>query len=232
MKNKEMLLGSFILGALIIFIVGIFSVKNISLFEQGYTLRVIFNFGDGLKPASPVMVSGITAGEVKKISFINEGGDIKIIVYAWVKNGVRIPQGSEAFVNNLGLLGEKYLEIMPKKGTAEYLRDGDIIIGNNSTPLYEISQSFRGAIQKFSSLMDSIEDITEDKEMLKSLKSSISNLEEVSSESGRILKDLKDKKGTLGKLIYDDSIHQGLEDLIGDLKEHPWKLFYMPKGRR
>ena len=232
MKNKEILLGSFILGALIIFIVGIFSVKNISLFEQGYTLRIILNFGDGLKSASPVMVSGITAGEVKKISFINEGGDIKIIVYAWIKKGIRVPQGSEAFVNNLGLLGEKYLEIIPKRGSIEYLRKGDIIIGNDSTPLYEISQSFREAIQKFSSLMDSIEDITKDKEMLKSLKSSIDNLKEVSAESGQILKDLKEKKGTLGKLIYDDSIYQGLEDLVYDLRENPWKLLYVPKGRK
>ncbi|MCM8780321.1 MAG: hypothetical protein NC908_00125, partial [Candidatus Omnitrophica bacterium] len=56
---------------------------------------------------------------------------------------------------------------------------------------------------------------------------------------------LKNKEGTLGKLLYDDSIYreleimarqiQGLikevEELIKDIRQHPWKLFWKTREK-
>ena len=37
------------------------------------------------------------------------------------------------------------------------------------------------------------------------------------------------QEGTVGKLLYDDTIYNELEALVVDLKKHPWKLFWKPK---
>jgi len=39
------------------------------------------------------------------------------------------------------------------------------------------------------------------------------------------------KEGTVGKLLYDDSIYKELEALITDIRQHPWKLFFKPKEK-
>ena len=43
--------------------------------------------------------------------------------------------------------------------------------------------------------------------------------------------DLKEGRGTLGKLLTDESIYNNLDDLTSDLKSNPWKLLYRPKTK-
>ena len=43
--------------------------------------------------------------------------------------------------------------------------------------------------------------------------------------------DLKEGRGTLGKLLTDESIYNNLDDLTSDLKGNPWKLLYRPKPK-
>ena len=44
-----------------------------------------------------------------------------------------------------------------------------------------------------------------------------------------ILEKVKNKEGSLGKLIYDDTIYKELEALTVDIRQHPWKLFIKTK---
>jgi hypothetical protein len=58
------------------------------------------------------------------------------------------------------------------------------------------------------------------------------NLEDISIEAKGLIKDVRNKKGTVGKLFYDDSLYQETEEFIADIKKNPWKLLYKPKDRR
>jgi hypothetical protein len=40
------------------------------------------------------------------------------------------------------------------------------------------------------------------------------------------------KEGTIGKLLYDDTIYKELEALAVDLRKHPWKLFWKTKEKK
>jgi predicted lipoprotein len=44
-----------------------------------------------------------------------------------------------------------------------------------------------------------------------------------------ILEKVKNQEGSLGKLIYDDTIYEELEALTIDIRQHPWKLFIKTK---
>jgi len=39
-----------------------------------------------------------------------------------------------------------------------------------------------------------------------------------------ILESVKSGQGTIGKLLYDDTVYKDLEGLTSDLKANPWKL--------
>ena len=39
-------------------------------------------------------------------------------------------------------------------------------------------------------------------------------------------------KGTIGKLLYDDTLYQELEGLVADVRRHPWKLFWKGEDKR
>ena len=227
--SREFKLGLFILGAIVILLLGIFSIQDFKVFNPGYTIKVIFSFGDGIKPAAPVRVAGVEVGEVKKVSLVEERGKTKIVVYAWIRKDVRIPYGSDAFVNNLGILGEKYLEIIPKEGSAQYLKKGDIIFGQDSVPLYKLGRFVRASLVRFYKLLGSLEKLVKEEDIISTFKKFVGSLEGISSNLEGFFKDLREKRGTVGRLIYEDSLYRDIEEFVKDLKAHPWKLLHKPK---
>ncbi|MBN2119944.1 MAG: MCE family protein [Candidatus Omnitrophica bacterium] len=229
MKTKEIALGAFIVGALVIFIIAIFSINDFRIFNPGYTIKVFFNFGDGMKPASPVRVSGVDVGEVKNIALVNVGGKTKVCVYAWIRRTVKIPQGSEAFVNNLSILGQKYLEIIPKEDPTGYLKDGDSIIGQDSVPIYRMGEFARNILVRFDRVLTSFAKLVEDQEITETFKKFVGSLQGASTNLETLLNDLKSGKGTIGKLFYEDALYTELEEFVTDLKTHPWKLLHKPR---
>jgi phospholipid/cholesterol/gamma-HCH transport system substrate-binding protein len=43
---------------------------------------------------------------------------------------------------------------------------------------------------------------------------------------------VENKEGTIGKLLYDDSIYVELDAMVKDLRKNPWKLFYKTKEKK
>ena len=56
------------------------------------------------------------------------------------------------------------------------------------------------------------------------------SLEDALAGFGAVGTDLKEGRGTLGKMLTDESIYNNLDDLTADLKGNPWKLLYRPKA--
>ncbi|MFC1599347.1 MlaD family protein [Candidatus Omnitrophota bacterium] len=232
MAKKEFKLGFFVLGAIVILVFAIFSISDFRILNPGYALKVKFNFGDGIKPASPVRIAGTDAGEVKRVSLINEEGRVKVLVYVWIRKGIKVPVGSEAFVNSLGILGEKYIEIIPKEYPEAYLEDGSVIVGRDSFPMYKISEFARKTLVRFDTILNSVAKIVKKEDIAETFKKFIGNLQSASSDLEIILRDLKQSRGTVGRLVYEDTLYQELEEFIKDLKAHPWKLIHKPAEAR
>lgn len=67
-EKLEMKVGLFIgVGIFIMFLL-VFSISDMSIFQKGYNLQVIFDFVNGISDNAPVRVAGVTAGEVKAIN--------------------------------------------------------------------------------------------------------------------------------------------------------------------
>jgi len=140
-KTKlELKVGIFVFVGLMILLIFVLSIGGFKTWSFGYNVKFFFNFINGVKIGAPVRFSGVDVGQVKRIKFITlVDGKPKVEITSWVKKEVNIPVDSRVWVNTLGLLGEKYVEVMP--GTsADYVQHNQSLEGTDPIAMQEISE--------------------------------------------------------------------------------------------
>lgn len=98
----------------------ILRIEDIGFGDAGNTkeIDVIFDSVAGLEEKSRVRVAGVPVGKVTAIKLQPDG---RAKVTLEVDKDVQLHQGASASVANLGLLGEKYIELNPGNATAPLL---------------------------------------------------------------------------------------------------------------
>jgi len=143
-KTKlELKLGIFVFIGLVIFAVFILSVGGVRTWASGYRVNVSFNFINGVRRGAPVRFAGIDVGEVTGIRYFYDNKDarIRIFISCWVPNDIKIPTDSTVWVNTLGLLGEKYVEIMPGVDYKRCVHPGGELVGEDPIAMNEVFKS-------------------------------------------------------------------------------------------
>lgn len=196
----ELKVGVFVLIGMIILAVFVLSIGGIKTWSSHYKVNFVFNFVNGVKLGAPVRFAGVDVGEVKDIKFQFEPREAKTKVHliCSVRKELKVPVDSTVWVNTLGLLGEKYIEIIPGDNYNMCLTKDDELTGVDPIATHEIVRLAKGIAE---------------------------NIDESIAK-------IKNKEGTLGKLLYDDVIYQELEALIVDIRKHPWKLFWKGKEKK
>lgn len=199
-KTKlELKVGAFVFIGLVILTILVLLIGDFKTWNAGYNVKLKFGFINGVKVGAPIRFAGFDVGEVKEIKIMFNPTDQKtdVILMGWLKNEVKIPVDSSVWVNTLGLLGEKYIEIMPGAKYGELIKQDDIIVGVDPIPMQEVTVLAK----------------------------------KIASDIDESIVKLNNKEGTVGKLLYDDTIYKELEALVFDLKKHPWKLFWKSKSK-
>lgn len=223
-KNLEFKVGSFVLLALIGLSFFIFSITDSPIFEEGKTLKAVFNFANGLKKSAPVRIAGVDQGIVKELRlfFDTQENKTKAAIELWVKKDVHIPKDSTVMINQLGLMGEKYIEITPGVDTREFLQEGQVMVGVDPIAQEAIAQ-------KVMEVASGLDKMISDEKTKSSISSTLENLSLVTGNLRDITSSVKDGHGTLGRILYDERLYDDLQGLTADLKANPWKLLYRPK---
>jgi len=134
--RREVKIGIFFTGALIVLAVFIFVVGNLSnLFRRpGYPIYIRYETSLGLDKTAAVKMAGIKIGYVKDIQL--EGRRSKVILSIYPR--YRIPHGSKAVQSVQGLLGEKFVDVVPSTED-EFLKPGDELVPGASTGLDQLT---------------------------------------------------------------------------------------------
>jgi phospholipid/cholesterol/gamma-HCH transport system substrate-binding protein len=158
----------------------ILRIEDISLSgaTKTQTVEATFPSVAGLDEKSPVRVAGVRVGKVKSIRL--EGGIA--LATLEIDAAVELREGARAYVANLGLLGEKYIELVPGKPGAPALADRSKPIEGGTIPTIDdvtaqvskiaedvkaVSSSMRNALggpegeQRMLEIVENIRDITE-----------------------------------------------------------------------
>jgi len=230
-SHLEFKVGIFIIVAFIAFVVFIFSVSGSSVFAKGDTLKVIFKFANGLKKSAPVRIAGVDEGMVKDIQlfFDEKDGLIKAQVELWIKKGIKIPIDSTVIINQLGLMGEKYVEVIPGLNTNDFLKNDQRLVGKDPISQEAISEKIMQVSEKLDGVAGGLKNIIQDEKNASSLRKTFENLSAVTGNFNQMMVQINKGEGTIGKLLYDNSIYEDLQGLSADLKQNPWKLLYRPR---
>lgn len=117
MKKQNIRIGLFVGATFLILGFFIFIVGDLStLFQRhGYALTSDFDTAGGLEKRGVVKMAGVAIGYVKDIQLRR----LRARITMAIKADVRIPRDSKVTLSSLGLLGEKYVEIMPGKSETD-----------------------------------------------------------------------------------------------------------------
>lgn len=118
-RTRETLIGAFVFVVASAFLVFAFTGGGAVL--SGYPLFAKFRQVDGLSVGSPVHLAGIKVGEVSRMEF--EARTNQAVVTFYIANAIKLSEDTSAQVVTDGLLGPKFLKLVPG-GADEIIRPG------------------------------------------------------------------------------------------------------------
>lgn len=140
--NTAAKVGAFFLVVLTIVALFIWKIEDLRIGRGGAPRKVTVQFKDvaGLDEKTAVRVAGVRVGRVTKIRLTQAG---RALVDVELDRDVALRQGASASIESLGLLGEKYVELVPGPFGAPSLPDNSVIVGGVPVSFDEITKLAR-----------------------------------------------------------------------------------------
>jgi len=187
--RKEMILGVIFLAAIIFLIFVSITISKLNIFSHTQYVKVNFENVSGLKEGDPVRVLGMEAGTVYSAK-IMPNNTVRVVLK--LSKPIELREDYRITIEESSLLGGNFIGINP--GTP-----GKNVI-NLKTPLRgEIVSAGLDALRVF---------IDDNKDAIK----------EFISNGAKIVKDASEGKGTMGKLLVDETLYTNLKETSESLK--------------
>ena len=208
-----------------------FWVGKIRLFENGYIIKVNFSQIGGLKKGDTVTLAGMKVGRVEDFDI----RDNKIQVSLWIKKETTLRQNSIFSINDVSLMGGKYVGITMGTADSLVLRPGSIVDGKDSyqldqlfTKAGEISDSIGKLVEQIEKGQGTAGKLLTDEELYKNTSEFMRSAKETSDKAQKIIdefdgigtevketvktikkivKKIDKGEGSVGKLIYDEELY-------------------------
>lgn len=280
--STEIKVGMVVIAAVIILIYGIIWVKGYQFAVGHYEYTALFPQVGTLSIGDPVAVLGVNKGEVKAIKLVDD----KVSVTVSLASGVRLKEDASMAVMNVGLMGERFVEVNPGKsdqplnlkqpltgtydtGIPEVMgMMGDVLIqvqhlvavldgtfgesgkAEDIKRIIDDLRSITGKVNAFveknrDTMNETVDDFSQAAGSLRAFLDSNSaemsrtvqnfaeaseDFKELSAQVHDLTMKISEGRGTLGKVVTDDSLYNDLKEtlvnldsLIVDFKKNPKK---------
>jgi phospholipid/cholesterol/gamma-HCH transport system substrate-binding protein len=99
--------------------------------QPGYALYAKFTWGAGLKQGQPVLLSGMTVGNVDRVVLHPDGF---LIVRLRIHKAYHVPLGTTATIEPNGFFGDQLVALKPSRPNMKTFAPGDTILSGRPTP--------------------------------------------------------------------------------------------------
>ena len=209
-----------------------------SIFSRSNRYSIHFPSVDGLITGAKVVLGGLQVGTVESADFDSTEKDVKVNIKVFRKYEELIRKDSTAEILTQGVLGDKFISIMPgsqetetlpdkseipnrpTKDLAQFLTKGDQLMVSLNSIARSLDKIFKGFEKKnrsevfFDGMSATATNLAEASKKLNTeldsvqLKSSIKNL-------NLILEKINNGTGTLGALVNDPGLYYDAKALLG-----------------
>ena len=232
--TREIKVGLFVFVAFILLAVVVFSISDFYTAQPHYGLRVRFNFANGIQVGAPVRLVGVNVGEVRSVRIYRDEATQRTVAELGIQlsTGALIEKDSVAYINTLGLIGEKYLEVVPGTHGVRLMKEGEILVGKDSVPTEQMMESTYRIMKKLEETITAIHSVVGDEATQTALKGSLERLHQLLEQANEVMAKIRQGEGTVGRLLTQDDLYRDLQAIASDIKAHPRKLLYRPKGAK
>lgn len=219
--NNETKIGILVTFVTVMLLGLTFRVGNFNFTKKGYTLKIHFYRIEGLEKNAPIRLNGLEVGAIRNIHILYEPETVMELT-AWLDESAKVHQGAQAYVKNMGLLGEKYIELTGGDNGTPFLTSDSLIIGQEPV-------DFEKLLAKGDTIADSLKSISQNlDERLKVNSQSIDSIiKDLAAISHNINERLTVNRQAIDEIVANlHTATMNLEEFSGDLKMNPWKLMY------
>ncbi|MGD0743672.1 MAG: MlaD family protein [Verrucomicrobiota bacterium] len=226
MKNSlETRLGVFVVLTVIAAVVIIETLGGVEMFRGGYHVNALFGTVQDLKVGNGVKLAGVEIGRVEKIELVGD----KVRVTMKLHSDAVVRTDSKATIKFTGLMGQYFVSIDFGTPRAPLAGDGTVLGSEEQPDLNAVMAKLDKAatgIENFgksftpdtlNNLMGPLVDFV--KQNSGHLGGAISNIENISGQ-------IAGGRGTVGKLIYDQSLYDSalvtvtnLQNAVTDVRQ-------------
>lgn len=170
--SSEAKVGAVTLAALVLLAGMILGLSHITIGDKGYPVTALFHDVSGLTPGNLVRFAGVEVGRVEAVAIVPEGIKVSLRIH----KGTAIPVGSHFTIGTDGLLGEKFISIVPPtEATADLLLPGASVLGEDPQGIANLISSADRVLADVHALVQSLNDILGDDKVKSALKDSALN---------------------------------------------------------
>jgi phospholipid/cholesterol/gamma-HCH transport system substrate-binding protein len=187
-------------------------------FARGCRLHAMFNNVQELKVGDRVKMAGVEIGRVEDITLRSN----KVMVTMKVRRDAEVRTDSTAMVRFTGLMGQNFVSVDFGSASAPRAENGTVLssaeqpdlsalmakLDNVASGVENLTKSFTG--DKIDNLLGPFTDFL--KANRTPLTETIANIQSISSQ-------ISQGKGTVGKLIYDDSLYNSALTTVTNLQD-------------
>ncbi len=207
--------GIFILLALLFFAGGVLLMgQKTKMFVNKGDLRIVMNDVVGLKIGAPVWLAGVDVGLVTGIFFANPKNSNEVSIDIEVDTNAlkKIGADSRVTIKTRGLMGEKYVDILPSK---HYSETPPIQLqGSPGAKLDDVIQKAGDAFDRVNRIIDNIESGKGTLGKLNKDETLYSNVARLAVEMKELIVTINRGDGTLGRLNRDPEPYNRLISIL------------------
>lgn len=150
---------------------------GISLSYRGIEILGRFDNISGLAPGSDVRYRGYSIGKVKEI----KPSESQILAKLVINKDFQIPKGSTLKIGFDGLIGEKFVAIIPTENYTAYIESGDELIGEASADIVEFVESGTQSLKEANIMIKRLKSVIASEEALRSISETISDMPKITA---------------------------------------------------
>jgi phospholipid/cholesterol/gamma-HCH transport system substrate-binding protein len=202
------------------------------LFGQSATIHALVEDSHGIKVGAPVRLNGVNTGNVIHIAIDSSSGRVSLTFT--INNDIRplLRRDASVLIKPMGLLGDKYLELLPGTPKEPPLQDDAVLTGQAETDITGLADSATATLENVNRSLRDLQTILTN---LKEGKGTVGKLvtdpalydhttallnkaEAISDKTAQLLAKIEKGEGTLGRLVMDRAFYDRAITAVDELK--------------
>jgi phospholipid/cholesterol/gamma-HCH transport system substrate-binding protein len=234
--SKQLWVGIFIVGGVLLFCVGLFIIgSSQQLFHGHFHAYTEFQSLDTLTKGAKVRVSGMDAGQVTGIDVPNSpSSEFRLDLQIDKKFQSLVRENSVTTIETSGMVGSKYVDI--KTGTEQspechrcnlpsqapfdmsaLMKQGAGLVKTVQSTIQDVQKHANSAIDNFSSVATNVNGVVNHEQ--RTVHTIAANTAHLTGNANAIALDIRQGHGTAGKLLTDETMSSNVETTISNAKQ-------------